>query len=428
MRIAVIGAGLAGVTTAYELARDGHEVIVYERRGGIAAEGSFAPACINAPDIGLARVALGQAAIVDRAWRHPATWPWIWRARRAAQQPAGAQRFVAMAQLARHSLQRLREIEDAHELEYERHDGVLAVFRHTRHAIKAQALLAEAPEGATTARWLSPEEARHAEPGLNAGFSIEGALHWPQGQCANGRQFAHALKSESQQMGVRYVFHQEVLAIESRARAASSVSVEVISRPCTELIDSGLPAPTSTLVEDVSPLFDAAIVCSSAAAQHLLRGQLLPLCPAHVHSVTAPLRPASEITEAIGPRGALLDPASGLSIGRLGDRLRIAGRARWGWAPTRPDQSAFDALYRGLDACFPGAARTARAQTWAGPQAVFADGLPAVGPLADGVWANLGHGPQAWAWAPASAQLCADLVGGRSPSLDPAPFAPSRLR
>ena len=49
MRIAVIGAGLAGVTTAYELARAGHEAIVYERRASISAEGSFAPACVNAP-------------------------------------------------------------------------------------------------------------------------------------------------------------------------------------------------------------------------------------------------------------------------------------------------------------------------------------------------------------------------------------------
>jgi D-amino-acid dehydrogenase len=49
MRIAVIGAGIVGVTTAYELALDGHEVTVLERRGSVAGETSFANAGLVAP-------------------------------------------------------------------------------------------------------------------------------------------------------------------------------------------------------------------------------------------------------------------------------------------------------------------------------------------------------------------------------------------
>jgi D-amino-acid dehydrogenase len=49
MRIAVIGAGVIGVTTAYELAVDGHEVTVYERSGTVAAGCSFANAGLVAP-------------------------------------------------------------------------------------------------------------------------------------------------------------------------------------------------------------------------------------------------------------------------------------------------------------------------------------------------------------------------------------------
>lgn len=425
MRIAVIGAGLAGVTTAYELARDGHEVIVYERRGGIAAEGSFAPGCVNAPEIGLAEAAVGTISRVEHGWRHPSAWPWLMRARRAAKQPAHAQRLQAMARLAHASLQRLREIEAAHELDYERHEGVLAIFRHARHAARTQALLAAAP-GAGAARWLTENEARQAEPGLDAGLQFEGALHWPRGLSANGRQFAHSLKTEAQRMGARFLFHQDVRAIEPRA--GSKAPVEVNSQACTELLDSGLPAPASTLLDDVTPHFDAAILCSATAAQRLLRGRPLPLSATHVHSVTAPLRTPTEAAEAIGPRGAVLDMALGLTIGRLGDRLRVAGRPRWGLPPAQPDKGALESLYRGLDECFPGAARTARAQAWAGRQPSLPDGLPAVGELAPGVWANLGHGAQAWAWALGTARLCAELVGGHGTSLDPAPLDPSRLR
>ena len=49
MRVAVIGAGIVGVTTAYELAADGHQVTVFERRGAVAEETSFANAGVVAP-------------------------------------------------------------------------------------------------------------------------------------------------------------------------------------------------------------------------------------------------------------------------------------------------------------------------------------------------------------------------------------------
>ena len=49
MKIAIVGAGIIGVTTAYELAADGHEVTVFERRGSVAEETSFANAGVIAP-------------------------------------------------------------------------------------------------------------------------------------------------------------------------------------------------------------------------------------------------------------------------------------------------------------------------------------------------------------------------------------------
>ena len=42
MRIAVLGAGVAGLTSAYYLALDGHQVEVIERNPDVALETSFA--------------------------------------------------------------------------------------------------------------------------------------------------------------------------------------------------------------------------------------------------------------------------------------------------------------------------------------------------------------------------------------------------
>src|ERR1043166_10167301 len=49
MKVAILGAGVIGVTTAWYLANDGHEVTVIERRDGVARETSFANAGLIAP-------------------------------------------------------------------------------------------------------------------------------------------------------------------------------------------------------------------------------------------------------------------------------------------------------------------------------------------------------------------------------------------
>ena len=49
MRIVVLGGGVVGVTTAYQLQRDGHEVVVLERNREVAAGASFGNAGMIAP-------------------------------------------------------------------------------------------------------------------------------------------------------------------------------------------------------------------------------------------------------------------------------------------------------------------------------------------------------------------------------------------
>jgi D-amino-acid dehydrogenase len=51
MQIAIVGAGIVGVATAYELACDGHEVTVYEQRSAAAEEASFGNSGLLAPSL-----------------------------------------------------------------------------------------------------------------------------------------------------------------------------------------------------------------------------------------------------------------------------------------------------------------------------------------------------------------------------------------
>ena len=91
MRIAVIGAGIIGVTTAYELSTDGHEVCVFERQGSVAEETSFANAGVVAPGYVTPWAAPGMpskvlrhllsrhAPVRVRPTLNPATLGWMWQ-------------------------------------------------------------------------------------------------------------------------------------------------------------------------------------------------------------------------------------------------------------------------------------------------------------------------------------------------------------
>jgi D-amino-acid dehydrogenase len=433
MRIAVIGAGMAGVTTAYELAREGHEVTVFERRGGVAAEGSFAPASVAAPGLWIAHTGPAADAGMELVQAPPTALAWRLNRWRAGRRPGHATRLQCMAELTLLAQQRRRAVVDAHQLEYECHAGVLALLRTPAHARRAQMLLDSPSAKALPVRWLGPQEARLVEPGLNHGLALQAALHWPRGETANGRQFSQALKAVAQQFGALFQFQLEVTAI--RPAAGGSHRVELQWARSHEFAETMLGSSggtgATTVPADEEPDFDAAIVCSTQAALRLLGRQVGRKMgyETHLNSVTAPLREPNEVGESFAPMGAVLDPARGVTIARMGERVRVAGGSRLGSPPARPGQAALAHLYGALEESFPGAARTAKAHPWVGRQWATVDGLPLVGPSGmPGVWLHCSHARQAWAWAPATARLLADQLAGRSAELDPTPLAPSRLR
>src|SRR6476646_2251159 len=119
MRVAVIGAGIVGVTTAYELGAEGHEVTVYERRSTVAAETSFANAGLVAPGYVTPWAAPGMPLKVLRqlASRHAAVrlhpgldlgWSWRWwRACRPSTHQANRLRLQRLAIFSRARLDEL---------------------------------------------------------------------------------------------------------------------------------------------------------------------------------------------------------------------------------------------------------------------------------------------------------------------------------
>lgn len=424
MRVAVIGAGIVGVTTAHELAVDGHEVVVFERRGSVAEETSFANAGVVAPGYvtpwaapGMPRKVLRQLMAAHAPVRlvrpmAPGQVGWMWRWWRACTPGAFQANRARMHRLARYSQQRLMSLTHELRLDYEQASGYMVLLRtpqDLKHARSGLKLLAEL---GVNFRLVDAAKARAVEPGLNPQTTLHAAIHLPQDGVGNCRQFAHLLRAEAQRLGTAFRFQHEVVAVQAGQRP-------VVRHRTTQ---------AAAAAQDEA--FDAVVVCAAMGATALLApiGCRLPLAPVHGYSITAPLRVVEGFTD-LGPRAAVMDEAHKVAISRLGQRVRVAGSAELGGRPSEHNERAVQTLYKVLDDWFPGCAQLAQVQRWKGARPMLPDGPPVLGASgAPGIWLNLGHGSSGWALSCGSARVVADLLGGRPPAIDIEGLGIERLR
>ncbi|MES2251162.1 MAG: D-amino acid dehydrogenase [Pseudomonadota bacterium] len=406
MKIAIVGAGIVGVTTAWELVSDGHEVTVFERRGAAAEEASFANAGVVAPGYVTPWAAPGMRGKVLRSLlsSHGAIklrWPlstrdlgWMSRWQKACKLETYLANRARMQRLAFYSRTRLHAVTEARELSYERSDGYLVLLRSKREKKLIQPGLEVLRSAGSVFREIDADEARLIEPALNPDTPLAGAIHLPEDEVANCRQFALLLKWEAEALGAQFHFNCDIAPL-SRA------------------------APTSlTLASGSDALqFDAIVVCAGLSSAALLRplGLRIPLAPVYGHSVSAPVREPLN-----APRSAVMDERYKVAISRLGQRVRVAGSAEIGGSPDTMSPAAIQTLYKVLHDWFPGAATLQSGiQQWKGARPMLPDGPPVLGASGiPGVWLNLGHGSSGWALSCGSARVLGDLISGQDPGID----------
>lgn len=415
MKIAVIGAGIIGITTAYELACDGHEVTVLERRGAAAEETSFANAGILAPGYITPWAAPDMPAKVMQHLfsQHPLVkvglplttreLSWMWRWYRACKQASYLKYRTRLQHLAFYSRERLHQITADMKLDYERSNGYLVLLRSEKDNQKIQPGLQVLQEAGVAFKEVTPLEARQIESALSGETPLFGAVYLAEDEVGNCRQFALLLKNEALRMGVNFAFNTTVTKITSSAGIM------------LELADD--PQPRQ---------FDAAVLCAGLDSTRLLDAlhQPLPIAAIHGYSVTATLREPLN-----APRSAVMDEHYQVTISRMGNRVRVAGSAEIGGVPDYKRRPALQTLYKVLSDWFPGAVNlSSGVQEWKGTRAMLPDGLPIFGAShIAGLWLNLGHGAHGWTLSAGSARALADLMRGRTPDLDVSDFGIGRL-
>ncbi len=407
MRVAVIGAGVIGVTTAYELARDGHEVTVVDRRELPASETSHANAGMVAPGHAYAwsspkalktllRALLrDDLALRFRVQADPRFWRWCWSFLRQCTSERAAYNTRRKVRLCLYSQERLhRVVEETHVSYGGSQGGALYLYRDPEGLKRAAATAQILRDEGVEVRMVSPDEAARLDPVYEpVRDRFAGALYAPGDESGDACLFTRNLAEVCRGRGVTFRMGEEVRAVETEG--------------CRAL----------RLVTDKGTVeADAFVLAAGCHSPRLGRavGLDLPIYPVKGYSVTVPINGRNNPPTLSG-----VDEDNLFAFANYGDRVRLTAIAELGGYDTSHRPEDFTTLLRAARELFPGAGDYQRPDFWAGLRPMTPDNLPIFGHGRTGnLWVNAGHGHMGWTWACGSARITADLIAGRKPEHD----------
>ncbi|WP_332861385.1 D-amino acid dehydrogenase [Janthinobacterium svalbardensis] len=403
-RVAVIGGGITGVTTAYALAKRGVAVTLIERHRYAAMETSYA----NGGQL---------SASHAEVWNHKATilnavkwmarrdaplllhpWPsWhklSWFAEFLAAMPDYERNTIATARMAIAARAHLFAWAEQENIDFDhRRAGILHVYRDRRSFERAAGVSRLLAQGGLQRRAVSLLEMRAIEPALHGDFY--GGYYTDSDSTGDIHKFTSGLADACARLGVACRYGTQVTAL---AREHGKVRV--------------------TTGQD-STLFDAVVICAGTASRAMaaMLGDHVNVYPVKGYSITVQLDDAA--SRAAAPKVSLLDDATKLVSSRLGeDRLRVAGTAEFNGFNDDIRADRIRPLLQWVQQCFPDV-NTRKVVPWAGLRPMLPAMLPKVGPgKAPGVYYNTGHGHLGWTLAAATAEMVAEAIAPSSSAAD----------
>ena len=412
MRIAVLGAGLAGVTSAWYLARDGHQVTVVDRQPGAGLETSFA----NGAQISVSHPepwANPGAPLTVLRWLGREDAPLLFRPRADLQQWRWSLAFLreclpartrhntdAIARLAMFSLASLRELRAQTDIAYDQSSsGILQTFYTQRDWTHAETNAQRLRDYGMEAQTCSPARCIEIEPALaDCRDTLYGGLYAPQDETGDAHLFVQQLTDRCRDEGVRFCFERTV---EKLVLEGGLVSRVMLQTPA---------GSTERLSADAYVLALGSYTTAHAAAL----GERLPIYPVKGYSVTIALG-----EHALAPHVSITDESHRIVCSRLGNRLRIAGTAELAGYDNSINRVRCEAILARACTLFPRLGDTRGAEFWAGLRPATPSNVPIIGPSRlSNLWFNSGHGTLGWTLGCGSARALAALIGGRAAPVD----------
>jgi D-amino-acid dehydrogenase len=412
MKVIVLGAGLLGVTSAYFLRQQGHDVTVVDRQASPAAETSFA----NGGQISVSHAEpwanpsaplkvlkwLGQedAPLLFRIRSDMRQWLWglqFLRECTPARTRHNIEQIVRLGTYSRDTLQQLRrDIGIAYD---ERTQGILHFYTSEKEFDGAEGPAAQMRALGCDRRVISADEAVKIEPALrHIRPQLAGATYTAEDESGDANRFARELVRRCEADGVQFLMSHTVTALREVGGTIDHVEATDAEGRFQRLRADAYVLAMGSL----SPL----------VAQPL--GISLPIYPAKGYSVTMPVKDAS-----MAHQVSLTDDEYKLVFSRLGDRLRIAGTAELNGYDRDLNRVRCEAIVKRVEQLFPGAGDASQAQFWTGLRPATPSNVPIIGrsKLAN-LFLNTGHGTLGWTHSCGSGKSIARIVSGLKPEVD----------
>jgi len=409
MRVVVLGAGVIGTTSAWYLAKAGHEVMVVDRQPEAGLETSFA----NGGQISVSHCepwANPAAPIKVLRWLGRQEAPLLFRPRAELAQWLWGLRFLteclpgrtrrntdAALALAMYSLQELHQLRRETGISYDSQArGILHLYEERLEFERARRQAEYLRAKGWDAEIKTPQECVAIEPALRfSTIRLIGGAFAASDESGDAHAFTRNLADLCRAEGVSFRFNVSARRLE--------VARGVIERVVID-DEAGI---------EESLRADAYVVALGSYSPLLLKpvGISVPVYPVKGYSITLPLEADDE-----APHTSLTDHSRKIVFSRLGDRLRVAGTAEINGYDTEMNAHRCAALVNRCFEWFPKAGRPERAQFWTGLRPATPNNLPLIGRTKySSLYLNTGHGTLGWTLACGSGRALADIVSGRRP-------------
>ncbi|MGV2861900.1 D-amino acid dehydrogenase [Achromobacter sp. AGC39] len=406
-RIAIIGAGITGVTSAYALSKLGYAVTVYDRQRYPAMETSYA----NGGQLSASNAEVWNSTatiIKGLRWMLRKNAPLLlnprfswhkysWLAQFMAQIPHYRDNTIATTRMAIEARQHLFDMAEAEGIDFDlERRGILHIYHDAdsfKAAHRANALL---QAGGLDRYVVTADEARAIEPAMQAG--CHGGFYTPSDATGDIHKFTRGLARACQRRGVTFVHDADIDNIQRHDRPY--------------LLDIRRDGGTQRDRHEA----DAIVVCAGAASRKFARllGDSINIYPVKGYSISVHLDDAD--SQGAAPRVSLLDEAAKIVTSRLGDRFRVAGTAEFNGFNMDIRAERVQPLIDWTRKHFPNI-NTTRVVPWCGLRPMTPNMMPRVGPgKRPGVFYNTGHGHLGWTLSAATAQVLAQSVRAALPA------------
>lgn len=407
MKIVILGSGVVGTTTAYYLAKAGHEVVVLDRQPGPALETSFANAGQISPGYstpwagpGIPRKAIKwmfmkHAPLVIRLKFDPDMWLWMWRTLKNCTTQAYEINKARMMRLAEYSRDQFIALRAETGIRYDdRQGGTLQLFRTQLQVDGAAKDIAVLKSLGVNYELLDRAGCIAVEPALAlVSEKFLGGLRLPGDETGDCFQFTQRLANMAEELGVEFRYGISILGLQCQANEITAVHTD-----------------RGTVTGDK-------YICALGSYSTLLLrkiGVKIPVFPVKGYSITLPITDPQ-----FAPVSTVMDETHKVAITRLGDRIRVAGTAELaGYDLTLSEERGTTVRHVVTD-LFPRGGDVSKAQLWTGLRPNTPDGTPIIGatPIKR-LYLNTGHGTLGWTMSCGSARVMADIVSERKPDID----------